>query len=54
MQANCPGAKQSVHHLHMHVIPRGIDDVLMMSWELVPGDTDAIGELAERIKANLD
>ena len=54
VQANGPGAKQSVHHLHMHVIPRGIDDDLMMSWELVPGDTDAIGELAERIKANLD
>ena len=54
VQANGPGAKKLVHHLHMHVIPRGIDDDLMMSWELVPGDTDAIGELAERIKANLD
>ena len=54
VQANGPGAKQTVHHLHMHVIPRGIDDDLMMSWELVPGDTDAIGELAERIKGNLD
>ena len=54
VQANRPGTKQSVHHLQMHVIPRGIDDDLMMSWELVPGDTDAIGELAERIKANLD
>ena len=54
MQANGPGAKQSVPHLHLHVIPRGIDDGLMMNWELVPGDTDAIGELIERIKANVD
>jgi histidine triad (HIT) family protein len=54
LQANGPGAKQSVFHLHMHVIPRGMDDGLTMNWELNPGDMDAIGKLAKEIKANLD
>ena len=54
LQANGPGAAQSVFHLHMHVIPRGMDDGLTMNWELNPGDMDAIGKLAEEITANLD
>ncbi len=54
VQANGPGAKQSVFHLHVHVIPRGMDDGLTMNWELVPGDMDVIGKLAERIKANVE
>ena len=53
VQANGPGAKQSVFHLHVHVIPRSMDDGLTMNWELVPGDMDAIGKLAERIAANI-
>jgi histidine triad (HIT) family protein len=53
VQANGPGAAQSVQHLHFHVIPRAFDDGLAMNWGLVPGDMDAIGELAERIAANL-
>ncbi len=53
VQANGPGAKQSVFHLHVHVIPRTMDDGLTMNWELVPGDMDGIGKLAERIKANM-
>lgn len=54
VQANGPGAKQSVFHLHVHVIPRGMDDGLAMNWELVPGDMDAIARLAEQIAANID
>lgn len=54
LQANGPGAKQSVFHLHVHVIPRGMDDGLTMNWELAPGDMDAIGKLAEQIAANVD
>ncbi len=54
VQANGPGAKQSVFHLHVHVIPRGMDDGLSMNWELIPGDMDAIGRLAEQIAANID
>jgi histidine triad (HIT) family protein len=54
LQANGPGAAQSVFHLHVHVIPRAIDDGLTMNWELKPGDMDAIGKLAERIRANVE
>ena len=53
VQANGPGAAQSVMHLHFHVIPRAADDGLAMNWELVPGDMDAIQEMAERIAANV-
>ncbi len=53
VQANGPGAKQSVFHLHVHVIPRFMDDGLTMNWELVPGDMDEIGGLAEKIAANI-
>jgi len=52
VQANGPGAKQSVFHFHVHVIPRAMDDGLTMNWELVPGDMDEIGKLAEKIAAN--
>ena len=45
VQANGPGAKQSVFHLHVHVIPRSMDDGLTMNWELEPGDMDEIGQL---------
>ena len=51
LQANGPGAKQSVFHFHMHVIPRYADDGAGMNWEMTPGDMDAIGELAGQISA---
>jgi histidine triad (HIT) family protein len=54
VQANGPGAKQSVLHLHVHIIPRTLDDGLTMNWELVLGDMDDIGGLAERIAANME
>jgi histidine triad (HIT) family protein len=54
LQANGPGAKQSVFHLHVHVIPRGLDDGLSMNWELAPGDMDQIGRLAEQIASNVE
>lgn len=54
VQANGPGAQQSVFHLHVHVIPRAMDDGLTMNWDLKPGDMDAIGKLAERIRANVE
>ena len=52
-QANGPAAGQSVFHLHFHVIPRREDDELLFNWEMRPGDMDAIGRLAERIRARL-
>ncbi len=54
LQANGPGAAQSVLHLHVHVIPRAMDDGLTMNWTLKPGDMDAIGKLAERIRGNVE
>ena len=53
VQANGPGAKQSVFHLHIHVVPRAINDGLTMNWDLVPGDKDEIAKMAKRIRANV-
>ena len=52
-QCNGEAANQTVMHFHMHVIPRRIGDDLGMNWELEPGDMDAIGRIAARIKAHL-
>jgi histidine triad (HIT) family protein len=53
VQANGPGAKQSVFHLHVHIVPRLKDDNLMMNWPLNPGDKGELAKLAEHIRANL-
>jgi histidine triad (HIT) family protein len=53
LQCNGPAAAQSVLHFHMHVLPRRQGDGLKLNWGLEPGDMNAIGELAERIRANL-
>lgn len=54
VQCNGDAAGQSVYHFHMHVLPRAIGDELKMNWGIHPGNMKAIGELAERIKANVD
>lgn len=56
LQANGPGAAQSVFHIHFHVIPRCADDGLTMNWGLVPGDMTEIAGLASKIalKASAD
>lgn len=53
VQCNGPAAAQSVMHFHMHVLPRNDGDELKLNWGIVPGDMDAIGELAERIRNNI-
>ena len=53
LQCNGPAAAQSVFHFHMHVLPRREGDELQLNWGLRPGDMDAIGALAERIRGNL-
>ena len=53
VQCNGPAAAQSVMHFHMHVLPRGTGDELKLNWGIVPGDMQAIGALAERIRAQL-
>jgi len=54
LQANGPGAAQSVFHLHMHVVPRKNGDELSMNWGIRPGDMAEIEALAADIRANLD
>lgn len=53
LQCNGPAAAQSVLHFHMHVLPRFDNDDLKLNWGLQPGDMEAIGVLAKRIRANL-
>jgi histidine triad (HIT) family protein len=53
LQCNGPAAAQSVFHFHMHVLPRRARDELKLNWGLKLGDMEAIGQLAERIKANV-
>ena len=53
VQCNGPAAAQSVMHFHVHVLPRATHDGLSMNWGLKLGDIEAIGRLAERIRANL-
>jgi histidine triad (HIT) family protein len=53
LQANGPGAAQSVFHFHMHIIPRVQDDDLKMNWGLKPGDKAALAALMEKVRANL-
>lgn len=53
VQANGPGAAQSVFHFHLHILPRRLGDELKMNWGLKPGDKAALAALAETIRANL-
>jgi histidine triad (HIT) family protein len=53
MQANGPGAGQSVGHFHFHVIPRRTGDELLFNWEPKPGDRAGIAEIAEQIRRHL-
>lgn len=53
VQANGPGAAQSVAHFHWHVLPRRKDDGLPLNWAIKPGDMAEIAALAERIRSNL-
>ena len=53
LQANGPGAAQSVFHFHMHILPRRNGDELKMNWGLKPGDKAELAALAEKIRANL-
>ncbi len=53
LQANGPGAAQSVMHFHMHIVPRKSNDGLMMNWPLVPGDHKDLAALAAEIRAVL-
>ncbi len=53
LQLNGPGANQVVMHYHLHLIPRPEDgpELPVTSWELKPGNMDAIKGTAEKIAA---
>jgi histidine triad (HIT) family protein len=53
VQSNGPGAAQSVGHVHLHVLPRRMNDALLVNWELKPGDMAHIAEIADRIRGFL-
>ena len=53
LQANGPGAGQSVFHFHIHVLPRRHDDGLSINWTPKPGDRAHIAEIAEKIRRHL-
>ncbi len=54
VQANGPGAAQSVAHFHWHVLPRAKDDGLLMNWPLRPGDKTALADAAGRLRLALE
>lgn len=54
VQANGPGAAQSVFHLHVHVMPRYTDDDLKLNWGMKPGDMDEIKALSGEIARNIE
>lgn len=51
LQLNGRGVNQVVMHYHLHLIPRikGSEPLPVSSWELKPGDQDAIARLAETL-----
>ena len=40
VQANGPGAQQSVRHFHVHVLPRKPGDQLKLNWGVMPKRND--------------
>ena len=53
VQANGPGAAQSVPHLHFHVLPRADGDDLKINWGHEAGDMEAIKASHEKILAKM-
>ncbi len=53
VQANGPGAAQSVQHYHVHVLPRRLGDNAKLNWSLAPGDHEVIARQAADIRARL-
>jgi histidine triad (HIT) family protein len=55
VQLNGKGVNQVVPHYHLHLVPRpaGGPELPMTTWEIVPGDMDAIKRTSERIAAAL-
>jgi histidine triad (HIT) family protein len=54
VQANGPGALNSVPHLHVHILPRYTGDDLKLNWGVNPGDMAEIQAVADKVRATLD
>lgn len=56
LQLNGKGADQVVMHYHLHLIPRltGAPPLPVTSWDLKPGDMEAIGATARKIAAAIE
>ncbi len=54
VQANGPGAAQSVLHFHIHILPRVEGDDLRLNWGLKPGDMAEIEANFKKIQAALE
>ena len=52
-QANGAPAGQTVFHFHLHVLPRFEGDGLSVVWQREEPDFAVLGELAEKIRAQL-
>ena len=46
MQSNAAAAWQTVFHYHVHVIPRYLDDPLVLPWHPAPGDLAEIQDIS--------
>jgi histidine triad (HIT) family protein len=53
IQNNGAAASQSVPHFHLHLIPRWVDDGKGLTWELIPGSSVRIRQMAAAIRAAL-
>lgn len=53
IQNNGAAASQSVPHFHLHLIPRWVDDGKGLTWELIPGSSARIRQMAAAIRAAL-
>lgn len=53
IQSNGPGTAQSVPHFHLHILPRWMNDGLVINWIPKPGDRARIADVAEKIRAKL-
>jgi histidine triad (HIT) family protein len=53
IQANGAGAGQSVPHLHIHIMPRRLDDGVMLNWQPKAGEKAEIEAVYKRLKAAL-
>jgi histidine triad (HIT) family protein len=49
IQSSGAAAWQTVFHLHLHVIPRYLDDPLVLPWRPTPGDPAEIASVAAKL-----